>query len=783
MSLLQIIAKMKRIKVFIGFLLSFFLIAGCIAQKSESVQTAEEAQPETIESELVQEEVRQINYINIENKNENLHIKIQGNKKLVYTSIKQEFPFGIAIYLPETKIAKDFKSEIQKNYSISDMIVKYADKEENTAKIEILLKEDLEYEVSENDNILDVVLLRGNQTSQNQISSVPEKVLAQPETKIPGKQILPKSENVLPSSQTATLTGIEFNTMENGKSDIVVQTDHPVAYDIISEDPNKLFLNLYNTIIPDHHQRPILTHYFKSAVESLIPLQLPGKKKNSKIEINIREKVPYRVVHTQHSISLHFEPSTIEPPVFEKAKKIVNSGNSETEIVKSKKDVLAVVNNKNEIEQKKPASLEEEIFGVKKEYTGEKIKLDFYETDIKNVFRILRSVGGSNFAIDKNVEGKVTLTLEDPVPWDQVLDLVLKMNNLGQKREGNVIRIATLDTIKKEEKLVQDAIAARKKSMEQKKSFEPLVTEYIPINYSDADADIRPHIENILTKERGSISVDKRTNMIIVTDTQAKVDQTRELIYRLDQVTPQIMIEAKVVEVTKNFSRELGLGLSLVKSTTANARTNPDADFTVALNHPTATPLNAGSFNIYSFLGNEFLNINAQIAASETKGDVKVVSSPRIITLDNKTAKIKQGLEYAYLERDDTGGSSVSFKSIDLLLEVTPHVTPDKRIAMTVFLTKNDIDSVTNGIPSLSTNEAQTELLVNDKSTVVIGGIVKTTENKSKTGTPVLSGIPIIGRLFRTDRNTDNRTELLIFLTPSIVQLEQKKNRFTSQSN
>ena len=167
--------------------------------------------------------------------------------------------------------------------------------------------------------------------------------------------------------------------------------------------------------------------------------------------------------------------------------------------------------------------------------------------------------------------------------------------------------------------------------------------------------------------------------------------------------------------------------------------------------------------------------MSAQIAASEIKGDIKVVSSPRILTLDNKIATIKQGLEYAYLERDDTGGSSVKFKNIDLLLEVTPHVTPDKRIGIIVSLTKNDIDSVTNGIPSLSTNEAKTELLINNNDTIVIGGIVKTTDNRSSSGTPFLSGIPFLGKLFRTDIDKDKRNELLIFITPSIVQLEQKR--------
>jgi type IV pilus secretin PilQ/predicted competence protein len=418
------------------------------------------------------------------------------------------------------------------------------------------------------------------------------------------------------------------------------------------------------------------------------------------------------------------------------------------------------------------------ISGMPKQYTGEKIKLDFYETDIKNVFRMLKSVAGINFAIDKDVEGRVTLSLEDPVPWDQILDLVLKMNGLGYKQEGNIIRIATLDTLKREQILLQDAIEERKKARESRQSLEPLITEYIPISYADAEEDIKPHIDQILTKDRGRISVDKRTNTIIITDIRAKLEQIREIIYRLDQVTPQIMIEAKVVEVSRKFSRDLGMGLSFVRGQTANTVTNT-TDYTIALNHPLSAPLNTGTINIYNVLGSNFSSLQAQIRASETKGDLKIVSSPRILTLDNKKAYIKQGMELAYLERDSSGGASVKFKNIDLLLAVTPHVTPDKRIAMTVHLTKNDITSVTeDGIPSLSTNEAETELLVNNKDTIVIGGIEKQTDNSKISGTPFLSKIPLIGRLFRSDSTSDNKNELLIFLTPSIIQLEQKREAY-----
>ena len=776
--------KLKSRVKLLGMLLAVFIVAGCAAQDSEKANTSEKIQSETSEktSNLAADtESRQISSVSVEQSNENIYIIIQGNQKLVYTSIKQSFPFGIAVYLPETVFAHDYKTTIPENKSISDLIVSYVDKEKTTIKVEILLNKDFEYEVIESDSMLKLTL-SGNMEktivkADENLETSPDINTSPDEEKIIQK-IIAQEEVIIPDT-TAIMTNIEFNTMEDGKSDIVIQTNHPVKYDITQEDNNKLYLNLYNTIIPDYHKRPIITKYFKSAVKSLMPLQIPGNKKTARIEIMVREQVPYRIIREKNTVSMFFEPSTIEPPEFKKAKKKVVS-DSELQVAEITQKTAELEKEPQTVVKEK--SIEEELFGPKKIYTGEKIKLDFYETDIKNVFRILRSVGKLNFAIDKDVGGKVTLTLEDPVPWDQVLDLVLKMNNLGMKKEGNVIRIATLDTLKKEAKLIQDAISARKEALEQKKSFEPLVTEYIPINYSNAATDVKPHIDQILSEGRGKISVDTRTNMIIMTDTQAKIDQAREMIYRLDRVTPQIMIEAKVVEVSKNFTRELGLGLTLTQTRVETPSIGQDRSFEVALNSPVNAGINAGEFNFWRILGSSYTNLTAQIAASEAKGDVKIVSSPRIFTLDNTTATIKQGLEVPFLERDDSGGSSVKFKNVDLLLEVTPHVTPDKRIAMHVFVTKNDIAAVTNGVPSLSTNEAETELLINNNDTIVIGGIVKTTYEDSSTGTPILSDIPYLGRLFRTETDTQNRNELLIFITPKIVLLDQKKNDFTSKN-
>jgi type IV pilus assembly protein PilQ len=407
----------------------------------------------------------------------------------------------------------------------------------------------------------------------------------------------------------------------------------------------------------------------------------------------------------------------------------------------------------------------------KKRYTGEKIALDFYDTDIKNVFRILREISGKNFAIDKDVTGKVTMTLDKPVPWDQVLDLVLRMNQLGMTHEGDIVRIATLETLKREDDLRKAKLEALRKAREEAKALEPLVTRYIPVSYSNADAEVKPHIEKILTAGRGSVTVDAKNNQVIVTDILAKVRQAEAVVRRIDKVTAQVVIEARVVEVSRDFSKELGIdwGMSYGPGIMPGTDWNTTTD--MAMNFPSASNSSIGlSFSRLS--GVPFV-LNARLNALETTGEGRILSAPKILTLDNKKAKIKQGLEYAYMERDSSGGSSVAFKNIDLLLEVTPHVTPDNRISLIILITKNDVAGITSGVPNVATNEAETELLVNDGDTVVIGGIVKRTENTGQEAFPVLSKIPFIGWAFQNNTRSTSDDELLIFITPRIVQLEQ----------
>jgi type IV pilus assembly protein PilQ len=302
--------------------------------------------------------------------------------------------------------------------------------------------------------------------------------------------------------------------------------------------------------------------------------------------------------------------------------------------------------------------------------------------------------------------------------------------------------------------------------------LEPLETRYIPISYSDATKEILPHIKNIITKDRGSVSVDTRNNQIIITDTADKIAQAEQIAREIDKVTSQVIIEARVVEVKQSYSKELGFEWSLgIGPVTLN---NGGSQYTssVAMNFPANSSNSLGL--TYSKIAGTPFTLDAALTALESNGNGKVLSAPKIVTLNNKKAMIKQGQEIGYLERDSSGGSSVKFKNVDLLLEVTPHVTPDNRISMNIKLTKNDVSGYVDGVPTIGTNEADTQLLVNDGDTIVIGGIIKSSSNKSKTAFPGLYKIPVLGWMFQDNLETSDNNELLIFMNPKIVQLAQR---------
>jgi type IV pilus secretin PilQ/predicted competence protein len=420
-------------------------------------------------------------------------------------------------------------------------------------------------------------------------------------------------------------------------------------------------------------------------------------------------------------------------------------------------------------------------------FTGEKISLDFQDADINDILRLIAEVGKVNIIAGGDVQGKITTRMTD-VPWDQALDVILKINGLAQERSGNIIRVAPLEKFTNER---QERLKAKVTEVQ----AEPLVTRIVPANYAAAK-DLRPNLEKLLSR-RGTIIIDARTNTMIITDTQASLDAVLALIERLDRPTPQVMIEARIVESSRNFLRELGIQLGLAHSqitdksfpnridvrggvpgTNTGGLTPPTPPANFLLDLPAAVGLGSGGaigFSLASIGGSV---LDAQLSALESSGRGKIISSPKIATLDNTEAQIQSGRKIP-VATVSAEGTRTEFVDANITLKVTPHVTPNEFIGMKITATKNEADFTqqVNGIPTITTREANTDMLVKDGDTVVIGGLYRRNIQSNRSGVPGLSNIPVLGWLFRKESQRDDSDELLIFLTPRIIRQDDATDK------
>jgi type IV pilus assembly protein PilQ len=546
---------------------------------------------------------------------------IKGNRLLTYTSVKQSFPLGVLIYFPETSLGDIKTSYVPESDVVSSIKASELTTKGHTSRVEILLKKDAAYEVTREDTGLKIsfkkeskplvpadtkleIKEKSSDTSQKAketpVESEQEKLVAETTA---DKTVTPQTKKDKP----AWINRIDFSSEEGGKSTIIIGTTTPITYDLKKIDDKKLLLNLYNTNLPEYRQRPLVTTRFHSAVDRITPVQTPAMKNTSLVTIELRESVPYFVEQTDNLLLLHFEASSISPRPLDQAKlplweKVMTQPSVDT---KAKQEKAADEMTRLETPQEKytpshgaksARSVAEEaalgaaydmerqkttdtVTGVrrsldfyrtetKKKYVGEKIAVDFFRTNIKNVFRIIREVSGENFAIDKDVTGEVTLSLEKPIPWDQVLALVLKMNKLGLVYEEGIIRVATLKTLAQEEEERKEKLAAKREAENQ----EELITVFMRISYVDA-IDIGKHLvvdgkftndqgDSKFNPTRGKVSIDKTNNMIVMSDVARSIKRAKEIVQKLDRVTPQVLIEARIVEASNNFSRELGVTLS-----------------------------------------------------------------------------------------------------------------------------------------------------------------------------------------------------------------------------
>jgi len=441
----------------------------------------------------------------------------------------------------------------------------------------------------------------------------------------------------------------------------------------------------------------------------------------------------------------------------------------------------------------------------KRVYTGERLTLNFQDIETRAVLQLLADASGQNIVVSDSVSGSVTLRLQN-VPWDQALDIVLRTKGLDKRKNDNVIIVAPTEELAAREKA---ELAARQDVQE----LAPLRSEYLQVNYAkagDLAALIKTQGESGLLSRRGSVSVDERTNTLLLQDSADRLEDIRRLVGTLDIPIRQVQIEARIVIVSDDFSRELGAragfsGFEFFSNslgmTSGSALANDQAlgDFLDRINDdddsndgpppfigsedvntapprynvnlPVASP--AGSI-AYMLLGPDFL-IDLELSAAQAEGRGEVISTPRVITANQREASIEQGVEIPYQESASSGATTISFKKAVLALKVTPQVTPDNRIILDLNVKKDSVGQVIVGgagaqVPSIDTREITTQVLVNDGQTVVLGGILETERRETEKKVPYLGDVPVLGRLFKTTGRTNNKDELLIFVTPKILR-------------
>jgi type IV pilus assembly protein PilQ len=437
----------------------------------------------------------------------------------------------------------------------------------------------------------------------------------------------------------------------------------------------------------------------------------------------------------------------------------------------------------------------------KKEYSGERLTLNFQDIDVRSVLQLLADTSGQNIVVSDSVTGSLTLRLQN-VPWDQALDIVLRTKGLDKRRQDNVIIIGPTDELANREKA---ELSARKEVQE----LSPVRSEFLQVNYAkvaDLAKIIRPSAgggagggKNSMLSDRGSLSTDERTNTLLVVDTADRLADIRHLVQTLDVPVRQVLIEARIVVVADTFERDLGaqLGISTTGSAGANlfsvSGTAAASDGIVNSSATGATPTTAlnsqalasryqvnlpaantnGSFGVSLLSGSHLIDL--ELSAAENEGKSETISSPRVITANQKQATIMQGVEIPYQESASSGATTTQFKNAVLSLKVTPLITPDNRVILDLDVSDDtvgsNVQSATGGsVPSIDTRQITTQVLVSDGQTVVLGGILATTKSKTDTKVPFLADIPVLGNLFKSTIHIDNKTELLIFITPKILR-------------
>ena len=566
-------------------------------------------------------------------------------------------------------------------------------------------------------------------------------VVGQGATKAPSKPAAsaPRAASPTPAPAKAyapvgkAIRGVDFQRGTQGEGNVVIDLSDPSIAPDIQERDGKIVLGFARTQLPEPLRVRLDVKDFATPVQ-FVNASATGDR--ATISIEPSGAFDYSTYQTDNKLTVSIRPMTVD-------------------------DL-----------QKRNA----ERFA----YTGEKLSLNFQDIDVRSVLQLIADFTNLNLVASDTVQGGITLRLQN-VPWDQALDLVLKTKGLDKRKIGNVLLVAPADEIAARERQELE-------SQKQIAELAPLRRELLQVNYAKA-ADISKLFQSVTSAdakidERGSITVDERTNNIIAYQTQERLDELRRIVAQLDIPVRQVMIEARIVEANVDYDKSLGVRWGGSVQNKGNWNTsgvsNNGANASSTIGTPGSTSTNSpfvdmGAAANTSGIGIAFITDNVlldlELTAMEKTGNGEIVSQPKVVTSDKETAKILKGTEIPYQEASSSGATSVSFKEASLSLEVTPQITPDNRIIMEVKVTKDEPDYLNKvqDVPPIKKNEVNAKVLVNDGETIVIGGVFSNTQSKVVDKVPFLGDVPYLGRLFRRDVVSEKKSELLVFLTPRIM--------------
>ena len=540
----------------------------------------------------------------------------------------------------------------------------------------------------------------------------------------------PVSKSYAPAGRS--ISNIDFQRGEQGEGNVVIQLSDPSVSPDIQEQGGKIRLDFAKTQLPESLRVRLDVKDFATPVHFVNASASADK---ASVVIEPSGYYDYLAYQAEDKLTISIKPL------------------SQGEVEKKKAERFA--------------------------YSGEKLSLNFQDIDVRSVLQLIADFTDLNLVASDTVQGNITLRLQN-VPWDQALDLVLKTKGLDKRKVGNVLLVAPADEIAARERQELE-------SQKQIAELAPLKRELIQVNYAKA-ADIAKLFQSVTASsdsgggnvERGSITVDDRTNSIIAYQTDEKLDELRRIVAQLDIPVRQVMIEARIVEANVDYDKELGVNWKGARIgdnnwVTGGGISDGGRPSTDSMAGALGTFVDMGSQNASSSIGIGFITDNTvldlELSAMEKTGNGEVVSQPKVVTSDKETAKILKGAEIPYQEASSSGATSTSFKEAALSLEVTPQITPDNRIIMEVKVTKDEPDfaNALNGVPPIKKNEVNAKVLVMDGETIVIGGVFSNTQTKATDKVPFLGDLPYLGRLFKRDVVQDSKNELLVFLTPRIM--------------